>query len=211
MPTEVAEVRPVEGRTANERIGVIDYELRQFGHELAAIKASIEALRKEGRTNWPLILILAGTGFAVLAFIVAAMELPLNGKIDVLSLGLEHQAQEVQNLRDATTKSASADAASVIDRANLNLKAVENTRLIADLGGRLASIQSDFVSRETEVETQIDATAQALAIQFASTHRDLNELQTSVSLLGGKLPPATNDPYIFPNVSNRMSKAVKGQ
>jgi hypothetical protein len=171
-----------------------------------SLQNSIEAIRRAAVTNWPLIIILGGAGFAILAFIVNSMVQPLNSKTEILSEGINHNAIEIQTLRDAATKSSAADAASQIDRANLNTKTLDNTRLISELSQKTASMAADFVSRTTEVETQVDGTAQAAAIQFADTSRELNELRTAVSLLGGKIPASTNDPYIFPNMSNREHK-----
>ena len=74
----------------------------------------------------------------------------------------------------------------------------------------VTKMQSDFASEhsmrtanEREIETQFDADSQLRNVQWATIYRRLNDMQNSISAMGGKLPATPDGPYYFPNISNR--------
>lgn len=171
--------------------------------KMIAIDTELKGLRKDAVTNWPLIGTIGTIAVAIIGFIVNSMVQPLNARIDSIGTSSKSQAEEISNLRDFTTRSTGADAVSVVDRAALNVKVNDNNKLIGEINTRLGAQQADFLSRTTEVETQIDSIAQSLAVQFSSIARTENGMSQAINGLGGKYPIPLTDPYSFPNISNR--------
>lgn len=58
-------------------------------------------------------------------------------------------------------------------------------------------------SQTVEFETQMDALAQSLNIQFANNQRVMEDHQNAFHELGVKMSVAPTGPFYFPNISNR--------
>lgn len=61
----------------------------------------------------------------------------------------------------------------------------------------------------TEIETQFDASAQELGIQFANQQRTNSVIWDALSDSGAKMPKYPGGPYYFPNISNRARRDTK--
>lgn len=90
------------------------------------------------------------------------------------------------------------------DRISANDKiTAECDRAVAALNAQFEAEKSSNLSKFTEVETQMDASAQSLNIQFAESQRKGAEFQNALHDLGASLPAAPSEPWYFPNISNR--------
>ena len=67
----------------------------------------------------------------------------------------------------------------------------------------MARNNAERQANEREVETQIDAMAQILSIQFATQQRLNADFQNALHESGAKMPAAPTGPFYFPNISNR--------
>jgi hypothetical protein len=107
------------------------------------------------------------------------------------------QAAESQRVRGE-------NEASKTDRADLRTGYTLNTKAIADLTALMSQERAERRANEVEVETQIDTGAQNENVKNAQQDRKLIELQDTLSEMGGKTPHSPQEPYVYPNPSNRQ-------
>jgi hypothetical protein len=183
-----------------QRVGGVEGSVRDLTHE---IKTWMQA-----RTThpWKLVAlcaaILVPIGWTVGVYINAAvspwatMANQAKATSDQNSLAIAAITRDVGTL---TTQSAD----SIRDRQDQRSTLSELIRLQSENRSRIAETNAERVSNEREVETQIDAMAQMLSIQFANQQRTNSDHQNALHDLGAKVPQAPNNPFYFPNISNR--------
>jgi hypothetical protein len=176
---------------------------RQFEDLRSEIHAWMQQRQGTWKTLWPVVVPVAGALWFILSL-----------KIDQTAQPIRNDASRALSMAEANTISLSkvAEVLPTIMQQNASSKQDRDDQKaivskLQEVQTRILETQAketaERLANEREVETQIDAVAQAQAIQFSNQQRANADLQNALHDMGAKMPAAPPGPFYFPNISNR--------
>ncbi len=186
-------------RVTPTRFAVLEQEVGQIKTDLSELRSEIRGYfsRTQGvwRSSWPMVV----TGGAILWFVI-------NQTITSSSSKQESEIAELKSkmvLAEQIPTIMSQNADSLRDR-NDKGRIIEK---MLEVQTKVLQSLSELYANGREVETQMDAMAQELNIQFANNERWKGGVQDALHEMGAKFPPAPTGPWYFPNISNRNHRS----
>jgi hypothetical protein len=146
---------------------------------------------------------LCAGGWLILTLKINAETTPLVQRVITLEALTDAVHKDFGIFRERMVNIMSQNQNSVDDRAQLNKHLDQLSERVNNLGVDLTTETTTRHAHEIEIETQFDASSQLQNVQFAEQQR-LNNVMWNQHT--DKLGPYPNNPYFFPNISNRDGK-----
>lgn len=191
------------GRLSETRFSLLEAEVGGIKSDLLEFRTEVRAFFQSRQPRWnvwvPSLAIILGGFWFVLNLQVTSS---IKGVSDSVSR-MEAQVANNTKATEALPALTAQNADSRRDREDLNKKYDFLLGKVAENDKASTADRAERRATEAEVETQIDAMAQSLGIQFANQQRLNADIQNALHDSGAKMPTAPAGPFYFPNISNR--------